>query len=160
MSQVINEAGRGRSAPTLRHCFTIRAEVAPPIPITNRDTECLEFIPITGGPVTGEVTGECVPGGGDWCLIRSDEAYNVEARYGIRTDDDAYIDVVNVGVLRHLPGGTGEPDEMGYFLTTPVFRTTAPQYQWLTRSVFVGQAHTERVATTIDIFEVVAGDPA
>jgi len=147
----------GRGRPALRYTFSIRAEVEPHVPITRRDAESLEFIPISGGPVSGEVTGRIVPGGGDWCLVRADGAYSVEARYGIRTDGGAYIDVVNVGVLRHLTGEAGGPQEMGYFLCTPTFRTTAPDLQWLTRSVFTGQARTEGTATSIDVYEVLAG---
>lgn len=147
----------GRGRPALRYAFSIRAEVDPHLPIVQRDAESLEFIPITGGPVRGELAGEIVPGGGDWCLARADGAYNVEARYGIRTDSGAYVDVVNVGVLRHLPGETGGSQDMGYFMTTPTFRTTAPGLQWLTLSAFVGQARTEGTATTIDVYEVLAG---
>ncbi|GAA1128629.1 DUF3237 domain-containing protein [Citricoccus alkalitolerans] len=147
----------GRGRPALRYSFSIRAEVDPHLPIVQRDAEALEFIPITGGPVRGELSGEIVPGGGDWCLARADRAYNLEARYGIRTDGGAYVDVVNLGVLRHLPGESGGPGEMGYFMTTPTFRTAEPALQWLTRSVFVGQAQSDGTATTIDVYEVLAG---
>lgn len=141
-------------APGLRFAFRIVANVAPPLPLERSGADLLEFIPITGGPVTGEVAGEIIPGGGDWCLTRADESYHVEARYLIRTDDGAVIDVVNVGVLRHLAGDAGSPDRMGYFLTTPRFRTTSDELQWLTRSVFVGQATVHETDTTIDIYEV------
>lgn len=154
---VAPEPVTGRGRPVLRFAFSIRAEVDPHLPIVHRDAESLEFIPITGGPVRGALTGEIVPGGGDWCTVRADGAYNVEARYGIRTTAGAYVDVVNVGVLRHLPGETGGPPDMGYFMSTPTFRTVDPSLQWLTRSVFVGQARTEGTATTIDVYEVLAG---
>ncbi len=134
--------------------FTITALVDESLLLERRSTESLDYIPITGGPVRGAVEGEIIPGGGDWCLNRADDSYEVEARYLIRTHDDAVIDVVNVGVLRHLPGESGGSEDMGYFLTTPRFRTAAPQYQWLTRSVFVGRAATNPSATTIDVFEV------
>lgn len=140
--------------PELRFSFRIVAEVGEYLPLEQRDAELLEYIPIVGGPVTGEVAGSIVPGGADWCLSRADEAYQVEARYLIRTELDEIIDVVNVGILRHLPDGTGDAREMGYFLCTPRFRTTAPRLQWLTRSVFVGRAHVNEGDTTIDVFEV------
>lgn len=142
--------------PELRFAFRIVAEVGTHLPLQQRDGERLEFIPITGGPVTGDVTGEIVPGGGDWCLTRADDAYQVEARYLIRTDQGEIVDVVNVGVLRHLDGGTGTSKQMGYFQSTPRFRTTSPRLQWLTRSVFVGRASANEGNTTIDVFEVLA----
>lgn len=142
--------------PELRFAFTISAEIGPSLPLQRRDDELLEFIPITGGSVRGDVNGTIIPGGGDWCLERSDEAFDVEARYLIRTDDDEIVDVVNVGVVRHLPGQSGAQAPMGYFQSTPRFRTTAPHLQWLTRSVFVGRAVAAENVTTVDVFEVLA----
>lgn len=143
-------------APLLRPCMHIVAETGTYLPLQQRDDEKLEFIPITGGSVSGDATGEIIPGGGDWCLTRADASYQVEARYLFRTDSGDVVDVVNVGVLRHLPGGRGGSREMGYFLTTPRFRTAAPALQWLTRSVFVGRAFVNENDTTIDVFEVLA----
>ncbi|WP_022879187.1 DUF3237 domain-containing protein [Microbacterium sp. B19] len=139
-----------KPAPSLRPCFTVVARVDPGIPLEKRGDDVLEFIPITGGPVTGDVEGEIIPGGGDWCLARADGSYDVEARYLIRTTDGDVIDVVNVGVVRPpATDGAGE-----YFLTTPRFRTVAPHLQWLTRSMFVGRAYAHAGDTTIDVYEV------
>lgn len=141
-------------APELRFAFRIVAEVGTYLPVDDRSGELLEFIPITGGTVAGDVTGTIIPGGGDWCRTRADEGYAVEARYLLRTDAGHIVDVVNIGIVRHLDGASGADTPMGYFLTTPVFRTTAPELQWLTRSVFVGRAEAHDDDTTIDVFEV------
>lgn len=139
--------------PTLQFSFTIVAEVDPGLPIDRRTDESLEIIPITGGRVTGAISGEVQPGGADWCLYRNDGAFNVEARYWIRTDDGDIVDVVNVG--RISPGSS--PDAVdGLFMSTPQFRTTAPALQWLTQRVFVGRAEAFGTHTTIDVFEVVS----
>jgi hypothetical protein len=145
-----------RPAPELRFAFRIVAEVAPYLPVEKRDAELVEFIPITAGTVAGEVNGEIIPGGGDWCLSRADDAYQVEARYLFRTDRDEIVDVVNIGVLRHLDGQSGPSEQMAYFQSTPRFRTTSPRLQWLTRSVFVGRAFARAGDTTIDVYEVLA----
>lgn len=138
-------------APSLRPCFTVVARVDPAIPLEKRGDDTLTFIPITGGPVSGDIEGEIVPGGGDWCLERADGSYDVEARYLIRTTSGDVIDVVNVGVVR-----PSEADKEEYFLTTPRFRTVAPSLHWLTRSMFVGKAYAHAGDTTIDIFEVLS----
>jgi hypothetical protein len=143
-------------APELRFAFTIVAEVGAYLPLEKRDAEVLEFIPITGGTVTGDIQGDILPGGGDWCLQRADEAFRVEARYLIRTHSGAIIDVENVGIVRHIAGGRGLSEPMGYFQSAPRFRTTAPELQWLTRSVFVGRAVANKHDTTVDVFEVLA----
>ncbi|AOX45892.1 DUF3237 domain-containing protein [Microbacterium sp. BH-3-3-3] len=139
------------STPSLRPAFTVVARVDPAIPLERRGDDVLTFIPITGGPVSGDVEGEIVAGGGDWCLERADNSYDVEARYLIRTTDGDVIDVYNVGVVRPPEG-----DHEEYFLSTPRFRTVAPSLQWLTRSMFVGKAFSHADATTVEIFEVVS----
>jgi hypothetical protein len=147
----------GATPPALRFVFTITALVPDAsdfIPLEDRSGEQLDFIPITGGSVEGEISGDIIPGGGDWCVTRSDEAYNVEARYLFRTAEGEVVDVVNVGVLRHLTDSDNSQVDMGYFLTTPRFRTTSPRLQWLTRSVFVGRAQSLPSKTVIDVYEV------
>ncbi|WP_088288280.1 DUF3237 domain-containing protein [Kineosporia sp. A_224] len=142
--------------PTLRHAFTIVAEVAPPEVLEHRGDATLEYIPITGGRVTGELSGTVLPGGGDWCLVRADGVFRVEARYLIRTDAGDLVDVHNVGYLRHVAGDTGDWTAMRYFQSTPVFRTASPDLQHLTSTVFVGRAHAGPGATTVEVFEVLA----
>lgn len=148
--------GVAGSAPALRYAFTIVAKVDPHIPLIGRPTEQIELIPITGGEVSGELAGEVMPGGADWCTARSDEAFQIEACYGIRTHDGHYVDVVNGGILRHLDGETGDPTQMRYFMTSPVFRTAAPELQWLTRSAFIGRAAVFDGNTSIDVYEITA----
>lgn len=138
--------------PELNYSFTIVAEVDPGLPIEQRGDDELEIIPITGGTVLGAITGSVNPGGADWCRKRADGAFDVEARYWFQTESGAIVDVVNVG--RITPGEDGE--SLGLFMTTPVFRTVAPELQWLTQSVFVGRAESFGTHTTIDVFEVVA----
>ena len=145
------------SVPALRHRFRIVAKVAPDILIDAAGGGELDFIPITGGPVSGDVRGEIISGGGDWCLLKSPGSYRVEARYGIRTESGSYIDVYNVGVLTSPEEGAVTPGRTHeYFVTTPVFRTTDPALAWLTQSTFVGHAAAHEGATTIDVFEVLA----
>ena len=142
--------------PQLRHVFTIVAEVAAPEALEHRGDATLEFIPITGGRVSGELSGTVLPGGGDWCLVRADGVFCVEARYLVRTDAGELVDVHNVGYLRHLPGETGDWTAMRYFQSTPVFRAASPRLQHLTSTVYVGRARTGPGATTVDVFEVLA----
>jgi hypothetical protein len=142
--------------PDMRHAFTIVAEVTAPEVLERHGDASLEYIPITGGHVTGTLTGAVVPGGGDWCLVRSDGVFRVEARYLIRTDAGELVDVHNVGYLRHVAGETGDWAAMRYFQSTPVFRTVSPRLQHLTNTVFVGRGRTGPAATTVDVFEVLA----
>lgn len=141
--------------PELTYVFSIVAEVAAGLTLEERSDEHLELIPITGGVVTGpRLSGVVLAGGGDWCLGRNDGTFRVEARYLVRTDGGDVVDVHNVGFLRHLDGADGDWTSMGYFMSTPVFRTAAPDLQWLTRTVFVGRAHADGDRTRIDVHAV------
>ena len=61
------------------------------------------IVPISGGEFSGPVLrGTVLPGGADWQIMRSDGVAELEARYTLRTDDGALIDVRNVA-LRHGP---------------------------------------------------------
>lgn len=143
--------------PSLRFSFRIDAEVAENIPLDARSTGELGFIPITGGTVTGALSGTVTPGG-DWCLQKDEDTYRVEARYGILLQGGAYIDVHNIGILCSRPARSGG-QAAEYFVTTPVFRTADPELEWLNRAVFVGHARELEGITRIDVFEVVLSTP-
>ena len=143
------------SAPELRLSFSIEALTGEYLPLSKRGSELLEYIPITCGRVSGDIMGEIIPGGADWCLTRSDATYQVEARYLFRTDGGDIVDVVNIGYLQRNSAARPAPGTEEYFMTTPVFRTVAPHLQWLTRTVFVGRATAHGTHTSIDVYEVV-----
>jgi Protein of unknown function (DUF3237) len=127
----------------LEHIADFVAAVAPPIEIGTR-----RLIPITGGEVLGpKLRGRILPGGADFQLVRADDVAELHARYAIETTDGAMIYVENSG-LRYGPPEAmekirrGEPVDPAliYCRTTPRFETAAPQYQWLTRHLFVATA--------------------
>jgi hypothetical protein len=137
-------------APALDFAFEIRVEVAGPLHIGHGDGERTAFVPITGGSVDGpRLRGSVLPGGGDWNSTRG-QVSELEARYLIRAEDGAVIDIVNRGYYRPDAGGPDQFDgelrvaEAGhYFRTSPVFRTDAPAHRWLAETVFVGLARAE-----------------
>ncbi|MYW67343.1 DUF3237 family protein [Streptomyces sp. SID8379] len=143
------------TSPTLSYAFEIRAEIATPLHIGHGTGEHTEFTPITGGTVRGpRLTGTVLSGGGDWSSTRG-EVCQLEARYLLRADDGAVIDIVNRGYYHEShpdPAGSGAPDV--YFRTAPVFRTDAPAHLWLTRTVFVGLAHDDGDAIVIRCYSL------
>jgi hypothetical protein len=103
------------------------------------------FIPIIGGSFKGKkLSGEVLPEGADWQLVRPDGSTLLHARYTLRTKDDAIIYVENKGirwckpdVLAQLARGDTVNPSKYYFRTTPQFETGAPQYAWLNNIVAV-----------------------
>ena len=120
-------------APLLEYAFAARVAIAPEEHVGHGEGDEVIFVPITGGTVEGpRLRAEIVPGGGDW-MVKRGEVYAVEARYLMRAEDDALIDVINRGFWRETPDGV-------YFRLAPVFRTDAPAHRWLAETVFVGTA--------------------
>lgn len=137
--------------PQFAFAFEIRAEVEPPLHVGHAGAPMLSFTPIVGGSVDGpRLKGEVLSGGGDWATLRSNDVCELDARYLIRADDGATIDIVNRGfwfaepdVIADLEAGKTVDPSRYYFRTQPAFRTDAPEHEWLTRTVFFGMAYDE-----------------
>jgi hypothetical protein len=131
--------------PELVFAFEARIDVAPSERIGRSDEELLEITPVAGGTVSGpRLSGTVVGCGGDWSTTRLGVA-ELEARYLLRADDGALIDIVNRGYYR---------EHDGYFRTTPTFRTDAPSHRWLAETVFVGMARDEDGQICIRFYEL------
>lgn len=147
--------------PQLEYAFEIRVDVSADLRIGRGADELLTFTPITGGTVDGPLLrGEVLAGGGDWAVERSGTA-QLEARYLLRADDGAVIDILNRGYFRATPEvlvryergeEVAESDPGVYFRTAPVFQTDAPKHRWLADHQFVGLARDENGQVCIRVF--------
>ena len=132
--------------PRLRLAFELRAQVGPPAELGQVAHGRRRIIPILGGTFEGpEIRGRVVPGGADWQIVRADGFTELDTRYTLETDQGRLIYVQNRG-MRHaapevmeklLAGRAVDPAKV-YFRTVPVFETSAPELQWLERSIFIG----------------------
>jgi hypothetical protein len=119
-------------------------------------------IPILGGTVAGpRLSGQVLPGGADFQLIRPDGVAEIEARYMIALDDGALVYVVNRGIRHAAPEdmarllrGDAVPPERVYFRTAPVFETASAGHQWLHRSLFLGFGERRPDSVRIRVFAV------
>lgn len=93
------------------------------------------IIPITGGTFKGpNIEGEVIPGGADWQLTRPDGDVELYARYTLKTNDGALIQVQN-RVLFHMPGNGKQP------YSRSVIDFEAPsdsKHAWLNHAIFLG----------------------
>ena len=148
--------------PRLERLCRATVEIAAPLVVGDTPLGLRRIIPITGGRVEGaRLSGEVLPGGADWQLVRADGGAVLEARYTLRTPDGALVYVRNVGlrcgppeVLARL--GRGEPVDPAsyYFRTTPRFETAAPAYAWLNDLIAVGSAVRRADAVVLDFCAV------
>ena len=146
----------------LEHAFDASITLAPVKDLGDTPVGHRRIIDITGGTVSGpKLQGKILPGGADWQFIREDRVTYLDARYTIETADGALIYVSNQG-YRHGPPEVierlikGEPveDDSYYFRCTPWFETSAPQYDWLNRTIFVGTGGRDPDAVRLSVFEV------
>jgi hypothetical protein len=134
-------------APPLVFAFELRATVADPVVVGQVRHGLRRIVAITGGTVRGPMfNGTVVPGSGaDWQLIQPDGFSELDTRYTLRSDTGQLVYVQNVG-MRHAPPDVMQKLNAGqvvdpsfvYFRTVPKFETSAPELQWLVRSIFIG----------------------
>lgn len=99
---------------------------------------------LTEGTFQGpKLKGKLVIPAGEWGVMRPDKAYMIDVRMQLLTDDDALIYLEYRGIrsnpgMRH--GTEQQPMPAGrevQRITTPVFETASPKYEWLNRMVCV-----------------------
>ena len=136
------------TAPGLRFAFAIKAKVGPIQDLGQTARGHRRIIDILGGEVHGpRLTGEILPGGADWQVVRPDGTIEVVARYTIRSATGALVYVQNEGLRVASPEilarmSKGELVSAGsyHFRTAPKFETAEPSLKWLERATFVGVA--------------------
>lgn len=132
-------------APKLTYAFELHATVAAPAELGQVPSGRRRIIDITGGTVEGQIKGKVRPGGADWQIVRADGFTELDTRYTLETDKGQLIYVQNPGVrsappdvMKKLLAGEVVDPALVYFRTQPKFETSAPELQWITRSLFVG----------------------
>lgn len=146
-------------SPPLIHTAEITILVGEPILVGETRDGVRRVVPILGGHLAGpRLRGVVLPAGADCQLIHPDGYTTLDARYVCRLDDATMIHIVNIGVrfgppelmARMFKGEPVDPAQI-YFRTTPRFETPAPNYQWLTRPLFLatGARRPDRVEITV-----------
>jgi hypothetical protein len=130
----------------LEYRLEVWALIGAPIDLGETRSGHRRVIPITGGSVEGDgIKGTVIAGGADWQVVYKDGGADLEARYTLKTEDGALIQVTNRGMRRGDPVelaklNRGEQANMDkiYFRTVATFETSAQQYQWLADALFIG----------------------
>ena len=149
--------------PSFRFLYTSQVSLDPPLEVGPSPYGRRRIIPILGGTFQGpRMSGEVLPGGADWQVIRQDGVTELEARYTLKTHDGALIYVTNRG-LRHGPpkvmerlmaGDRVDPREY-YFRAVPRFETGARGYAWLNRMIGLATGERRAKEVIITVYEVI-----
>lgn len=148
--------------PQLEFLLRITVKIAQPLLVGQTPLGERRIINIIGGHFSGaKLSGQVLPGGADWQLVRPDGAALLEAKYTLRTDDGALIYVTNRGirhgppeVLARIAQGELVDPALYYFRATPSFETGAPQYAWLNDIIMVCSGVRTADAVLLDFYEV------
>ena len=135
--------------PTLEPAIDLTVFVAPPVEagqVTGLNSRGRRrIIPISGGNVTGKLSGTVLPGGADFQIVVSDTCADLDARYLLQLDNGEHVFVMNralrrgsvENIARLVRGEAVDPAAI-YFRCVPTFEVSHPSLAWLTENVFVG----------------------
>jgi len=148
--------------PAFRLLYDCVIQAEPPKLIGTTPSGMRRVIEITGGWFDGpNMSGEVLPGGSDWQLVRPDGVVSLESRYMLRTGDGALVFVQNRGVRvadeavnAAIDRGEDVDPARYRFRMTPTFETGAPEYAWLNSVVAVASAARRPRRAEIAVFEV------
>lgn len=120
------------------------------------------IINVLGGTFTGSrLSGDVLPGGADYQLVRPDGVAAIDARATLRTlrGDLVYLTATGMrhgaaDVARRIEAGEHVDRAEYYFRECVLFETGAPQLDWLNRILTIATGRRERDSATLEIFEV------
>jgi len=115
-----------------------------------------------GGSLKGpNIKGVVIPGGGNWLLIRSDGAAQMDIKATIRTDDGHFIYSYDSGYLYASPEiwqkmMKEEPiDPSEYYLrSVPYYETSSEKYSWMNRIVAVGIGRLTETGVAFKVYKI------
>lgn len=149
-------------APELEFCFELFVNVEVPLDLGVTTHGHRRIVPVAGGRFEGpRLAGEILPGGADWQVIYPDGVVKMDARYTLRTAGGALVYLRNAALRSATPevtkrmaaGELVDPSEY-YFRTNPVFETSAPELQWMARSIFIGVAQRRPRDVSVEVWRV------
>ena len=121
------------------------------------------IIPVTGGFFEGPgIKGIVLEGGADWQIVTPDGIAVLDARYTLRKRSDGhFIYISNKGirhakpeVLKRLAAGQ-EVDPSEYYMRTAAeMEASAPELEWVRRSVFVSSGARLKDAVIMAFYKV------
>ncbi len=150
--------------PRLDHLFDMRAELGAPELIGEVAEGLRLHLYVTGGWFRGpRLSGEVLPVGGDWFLLRRDGVGQLDVRATLRTEDGALIYTWYSGLLyldraqREVAAAGGVPTGEFRLATAPMYRTGDARYLWLNRTLAVAKGWSDGTSVEYRVYRVDVG---
>lgn len=126
--------------PRVEFAFEARVTLSPATVLGETGIGHRQYIPITGGTVTGpKFKGIVVPGGWDYQLRTGGGCSSLTADYFWRHEDGTVIHILNEGLMCQ-----GGPAADGRTWLTPRFEAPKGPHEWMTRATFVAMLEIEQ----------------
>lgn len=122
-------------APDLEFICELKVTIDPVINLGETPRGKRIIIPISGGTFEGpKLKGTVLKGGADYQYVsRNGERTELDAIYTIKTDDNVYINIRNIGILYK-----SKENKDIYFRTAPKFEAPVDsKYDWLNNAIFI-----------------------
>jgi hypothetical protein len=149
--------------PALTFAFEMYATLGPPTEVGKLANGLVRrIIPVTGGTFEGPgIKGTVVAGGADWQIVTPDGIAVLDARYTLQTEQGHSIYISNRGIRHGKPevvkrlaaGEEVDPSEY-YMRTCAEMEASAPELDWVRRSVFVCSGARVKNAVVIAFYKV------
>lgn len=150
------------SAPALDYLTRLEVLVDTPVEVGQTHAGTRRMIPILGGTASGpELSGQILPGGADFQVLRSETVTDLDARYVIESDTGERVFVTNLAYRTGSPEdvaalvrGEQVPEERIYFRCAPRFEVAGPELAWLESTLVIGSGRREPDRVVIDLWAV------
>ena len=144
-----------------RHLFDMVVLLENPTAVGNTPKGNRQILLGKNGSFRGErLSGQILPWGADWFLVRPDGVGELDVRVTLQTADDQLIYMRSEGFLRYsrenarkVLSGSADPADY-YFRERTVFETGAEKYYWLNSIVAVGTGWYRPGAVGMSIYEI------
>jgi len=135
------------SAPRLEFVFEERVTIAPAVVQGDTALGYRQYIPITGGTVSGPaIKGRVEAGGFDYQLThKGSSCTQLSADYFLKTDDGTYIHVLNEGMS--CPKGER-------MIMRPKLEAPLGPYGWMTSATFVATLDLEGTPPKVEAVRI------
>ena len=142
--------------------FVMKATVDAPTEIGPMPIGTRRIFNATGGQFEGpKLSGEVLPGGGEWFLDAGDGFGQVDVRLMLRTNDGAAIYMrysgimdMNDTVMGKLSSGQSTEFGDNQFQTHVRFECAHPGYEWLATTVAVGEGRMHPDCVEYAVYEL------
>lgn len=151
------------ASPELEFTLELRVNIGPTLELGHGTFGTRRNVPIMGGTFHGpQISGRVLPGGADWQFVQRDGLTLVDAQYVIEAEDGIRIELRNQGirhgskeVLARIAAGETVPSSEYYFRTNLRFYPPEGHYDWLRRSIFIGDAERYIDLVVVRVWKVI-----